>query len=88
MHQRTGKIIWACLLAVALLEPVYQAMWSASNQLPLWAAVYVVLHVFLINLSELIIFRRYDFISMYAFRLVYYLFWHIGRGYARLKILF
>lgn len=83
-----GNIIWVCVFAVALLEPVYQAMWSASSQLPLWAAAYVVLHVFLINLTELIIFRRYDFVSMYAFRLVYYVFWHIGWGYTRLNILF
>lgn len=82
------KIAWACLLAVALLEPVYQAMWSASNQLPSWAAAYVVLHVFLINLCELLIFKRYDFVSMYAFRLAYYLIWHIGWGHARLTILF
>jgi hypothetical protein len=25
---------------------------------------------------------------MYSFRLVYYLFWHIGGGYIRLKVLF
>lgn len=81
-------IIWVCVLAISLLEPIYQAAWSSSNQLPLWAAAYVVLHVFLINLTELIIFRRYDFVSMYAFRLVYYVFWHIGWGYARLDILF
>lgn len=43
------------------------------------------LHVFLINLSQLMIFKRYD---LYSFRLVYYIFWHIVWGYMRLKLLF
>ena len=38
--------------------------------------------------KELLIFKRYDFIAMYAFRLVYYLIWHIVWGYARLRSLF
>lgn len=83
------KIIWVCILIVSLLEPIYQAIWMVfSNQYPLWAVVYVGFHVFLINLFQLIIFKRYDFISMYSFRLVYYLFWHIGWGHIRLKVLF
>ena len=83
------KIIWVCILIVSLLEPIYQTIWmGSSNQYPLWAVVYVGFHVFLINLFQLIIFKRYDFISMYLFRLVYYLFWHIGWGHIRLKVLF
>jgi hypothetical protein len=31
---------------------------------------------------------RYGFLSMYAFRLVYYLHWHIVWGYLRLQLLF
>ncbi len=81
------NIIWTGILLVALLEPVYQTLWM-GNRYPLWAVAYVGLHVFLINLFQLIIFKRYDFISMYSFRLVYYLFWHIGWGYVRLKVLF
>ena len=34
------------------------------------------------------LFQRYDFMAMHAFRLVYYLTWHIVWGYARLKLLF
>jgi len=81
-------IVWICILVVALLEPVYQTVMGFSSPIPLWAAAYIWIHVFIINLAELIIFKRYDFISMYAFRLVYYLFWHIGWGYFRLQILF
>ena len=80
-------ILWISILLVALLEPLYQVLWMGSR-FPVWAVAYVGLHVFVINLLQLLIFKKYDFISMYAFRLVYYLFWHIGWGYFRLKVLF
>jgi len=84
-----NRIIWFSVVAVALLEPVYQTLWMVSlDRYPVWAVTYDALHVLAINLLQLIIFRRYDFVSMYAFRLVYYLFWHIGWGYLRLEILF
>lgn len=84
---RFDKILWISIVIVALLEPVYQTLWMGGRY-PLWAVAYVGFQVFLINLFQLIIFKRYDFISMYSFRLVYYLFWHIGWGYIRLKVLF
>ncbi len=84
---RYEHIVWISILIAALLEPVYQTLWMGGRY-PLWAVAYVGLHVFLINLFQLLIFRRYDFISMYFFRLAYYLFWHIGWGYFRLKVLF
>jgi hypothetical protein len=37
---------------------------------------------------QLYVFRRFDFASMYAFRLVYYAYWHILWGVIRLKVLF
>jgi hypothetical protein len=84
-----NKMIWFSIAVVALLEPVYQTLWMVSlNRYPVWAVAYDATHVFAINLLQLIIFRRYDFVSMVAFRLVYYLFWHIGWGYFRLAILF
>jgi hypothetical protein len=82
-------IVWICIPLVSLLEPVYQTIdMASSDQFPLWAVAYVGVHVLLINFSQLLIFKKYDFISMYSFRLVYYLFWHIGWGYARLRLLF
>lgn len=83
------RIIWFALVAVALLEPVYQTWWMVSlDRYPVWAVAYDAMHVFVINLLQLILFRRYDFVSMYVFRLVYYLFWHVGWGHFRLEILF
>jgi hypothetical protein len=83
------NIIWICIFIVSLLEPVYQtALMGSSNHYPLWAVVYIGFHLFLFNLFQLLIFKRYDFISMYSFRLVYYMLWHIVWGYTRLKWLF
>jgi hypothetical protein len=53
-----------------------------------WAAAYVFLNVWVINMVQLALFKRYDFVSMYAFRLMYYLLWHIAWGHARLGLLF
>jgi len=84
-----GTIVWICIPLVSLLEPVYHTInMASSNQFPLWAVIYVGIHVFLINFFQLLIFKEYDFISMYSFRLVYYMLWHIGWGYARLRLLF
>ena len=83
-----NKIIWVCIVIVSLIEPIYQTILGSERPYPLWPDLYVVLHIFLINLCQLAIFKRYDFISMYAFRLVYYLIWHIGWGHLRLELLF
>lgn len=84
----TNKIIWVSIFAVSLLEPVFQTILGFSGEYHLGTVLYVGLYVFLINLSQLMIFKRYDFISMYSFRLVYYILWHIVWGYMRLKLLF
>jgi hypothetical protein len=86
---RHEKVVLISIVIVSLLEPLYQTVYIASPEwFPLWAQAYIGVHIFLINLSQLFIFKRYDFLSMYSFRLVYYLFWHIGWGYIRLKVLF
>jgi len=86
--RQTG-IVWLGIAAVAMIEPVYQTLWMVSlDRYPVWAVAVDALHVFAINLAQLIIFRRYDFVSMITLRWVYYLFWHIGWGSMRLDILF
>jgi hypothetical protein len=84
-----GNVVWICIPIVSITESIYQMMHLASfNRYPLWAVIYVGIHVFLIGFSQLTLFSKYDFISMYSFRLVYYAFWHIGWGYVRLRLLF
>jgi hypothetical protein len=82
-------IVLICIPVVALLEPIYHTIdMASSKQFPPWAVIYVGVHIFLFNIFQLLIFRKYNFISMYSFRLVYYMFWHIGWGYLRLRLLF
>ena len=88
-NQSLDNIIWISIFIVAIIEPVYQSMHMAnSGRFALWAVIFVGMHIFLINTFQLALFKKYDFISMYTFRLVYYLFWHIVWGHFRLQLLF
>lgn len=83
------NILWPCLIIVSLVEPVYQILMGFSGQHSFWTIVYTNgLHVFLINLLQMGVFKRSGFVSMYFFRMVYYLLWHIVWGYVRLGLLF
>ena len=84
----TKKVFWPVLIFISLLEPAYQASLGLGGQLTTWRDLYVVMHIFFINLVQLWLFKRYDFLSMYFFRVVYYLLWHVGWGYLRLQLLF
>lgn len=80
-------VIWPVILLLALLEPTYQLLLGFSGGAPGWTETYVALHIFLINLTQLWLFKRFDFMSMYLFRVVYYLVWHIVWGVLRLELL-
>ncbi len=82
------RVFWTSIVFVALLEPVLQVLMGASGRSLSWIDVYVGLHVLAFNFLQLWVFRRYDFVSMFSFRMVYYLLWHIGWGYLRLRLLF
>lgn len=82
------KVILPCILFVAMLEPIFQTILGFSRPYPNWVTAYVFVHIFLINLFQLLIFNRYNFVSMYSFRLVYYAIWHIIWGQMRLSLLF
>ena len=73
---------WALVLTAALVEPVAQAV-LGSVLLP-----FVVPHVFLIGVVEMLLLRRFGYLPMVAFRLLYYLAWHVLWGHARLELLF
>lgn len=80
-------IAWLCIIIVSSLEPIYQTMPLASKY-PNWASFYVALQLFVFNIIQLALFNQYDFITMYSFRLVYYLIWHIVWGHIRIRLLF
>lgn len=79
---RLTERTWALVLTAALVEPVAQAV-LGSGLLP-----FVVPHVFLIGVVELLLLRRFGYVPMVAFRLLYYLAWHVLWGHARLGLLF
>ncbi|HEX4921552.1 MAG TPA: hypothetical protein VFV92_12530, partial [Candidatus Bathyarchaeia archaeon] len=76
----TNVLVWLCFLLVSCLEPIVMMRLGFS--------AYVGLFVFAFNLCQLYVFRRYDFVSMYSLRCVYYIEWHILWGYLRLRLLF
>ena len=77
--------IGLCIALAAMLEPIFQALTSTSDA-PL--TLFVLVQVFVFGLVELWLFRQYDFVAMYAFRLTYYAYWHVLWGYLRLGWLF
>lgn len=82
------KILWLSIFIVAFIEPIFQVVSGFSAEPPAWVSFWVGFHVFLINLTQLLIFKSYGFVWMYLFRLVYYFFWHVAWGYFRLQMLY
>lgn len=79
---RFNRRAWVLVLAVAAVEPVAQAI-LRSALLP-----FVVPHVFLFGVAQLLLLRRFGYVPMVALRLFYYLVWHVLWGEARLGLLF
>lgn len=80
-------LVWTSILLASFIEPIFHLSVELSEHTLLWTDVYTALHVFAFNLVQLYVFRRYDFLSMYLFRIIYYLHWHILWGYLRLYLL-
>lgn len=80
------RVIWLGFIVVAVLEPTFQVLFV--GKIDTWGAVYTWIHIFAFNILQLYVFRRFDFVSMYSFRLVYYAYWHILWGVIRLNVLF
>ena len=81
-----NKIVWISIITVSIIEPLYQ-VWFTDHY-SLTTTIYTGIHVFLFSLTQLLIFKYLDFISMYMFRLIFYFIWHILWGYFRLDLLF
>jgi hypothetical protein len=83
-----GKLLWIAVLIAALTDPIFQIFAAVAANYPSWVVLVTGLHVFVINFLMLVVYKRYDFVSMLSFRLVYYIIWHIVWGYFRLRVLF
>ena len=77
--------VWLSTLFAALPEAVFQIGWSRApgGGLSMLDA-FVATHLFGFGLVELVLFRRFDYVSMYLFRLTYYGYWHILWGSIRI----
>lgn len=92
LRRRPSTLMGTCLAIVATLEPTFQvwtALWGTpvvgSYQPVSWRmALFDGVHVLAINSAQVAVFRRYDFVSMWWLRLVYYGIWHIAWGHLRL----
>ena len=73
---------WALVLATATVEPAAQL--ALGSALP----AFVVPHVYVFGVIQLLLFRRYGYLPMLWFRVCYYLIWHVLWGGARLELLF
>ena len=82
----THRLIWLCLCVTALLEPTFQVGYLEQPLSPM--GIYLWLDLFVFNVLQLYILQRYDFVSMFSLRIIYYLYWHIAWGYLRLQLLF
>lgn len=80
--------IWWCILLASLVEPVLQVSLGWSGPVSPGLQIYVGVSVFAFNVIQMHVFQRYDFVSMYLFRLIFYGCWHIAWGYLRLRWLF
>jgi hypothetical protein len=79
-------VVWIAIVITALAEPTFQILFKGQRLT--WASAYTWIHIFAIAFLQLQVFRRYDFVTMYTFRLIYYAYWHIIWGVIRLKVLF
>jgi len=84
----TGRMIWTAVLFAAAAEPIFQVAFSLNRHPLTFLEGFVAAHVFIFGVAAGWVFLRYDFATMYLFRLVYYLWWHIVWGTLRLHLLF
>lgn len=82
------SIPWGIVVVAVLLEPVFQVLFSATEVQPVTTTIVIFLQVLAFNIVAIWLFFRFDFVTAFLFRVIYYLYWHILWGHARLEILF
>lgn len=80
----SDRTFWLLAIPVALLEAGFQAATATTAA----TAIFSGLQLLAFGLVQLYVFRRFGFVSMYAFRLAYYSLWHMAWGAIRLRWLF
>jgi hypothetical protein len=75
---------WLMVIPIASIEAAFQAAIAERAA----TAAFSFAQLLLFGAVQLYVFARFGFLPMYAFRLVYYLGWHVLWGAARLRLLF
>lgn len=85
---RPDRWMWVCIVLASSIEAAFQLASSVDNGGSLGLAVFVATSLFSFGVVELYLFRRFDYATMYVFRITYYCYWHIVWGDLRLHWLF
>jgi len=72
----------------SFIEPMLQIYYASEGGTVSALALMVGVHVFAINVTQLLLFWRLGFWPILTFRLTYYALWHIAWGEVRLAVLF
>jgi len=80
--------IWLCIVLVSAIEAAIQVASAIDGGGQAAMVAYVAVSLWLFGVVELSLYRRFDFLTMYVFRLVYYGYWHLVWGSLRLEWLF
>jgi len=72
---------WVAMVIVSGIECLLQSSGGRATGAAL--TTFVVVHLMVFGIAELTLFRRLDYLTMYAFRLTYYGFWHVAWGMLR-----
>lgn len=80
--------VWLSIGFASLPEAAFQLIDSQPEPGSLSAlSLFVGAQLFVFGLVELQLFRRFDLVRMYIFRLTYYGYWHILWGYLRISLI-
>jgi hypothetical protein len=71
-----GPLFWALAVLTSLLEPLSQTPWALRQGL-VGIFVFLFAEMFLFNLAQASLFRRYGFLSAIVMRAVFYIPWHV-----------
>ena len=80
--------LYLCIFLVSLIEPLYQLDFSVIETSGYLFQTLLIIHLLMFNLMQMYIYKRFDFISMFLFRIIFYLQWHVIWGELRLVLLF
>ncbi|MCY3410519.1 MAG: hypothetical protein INQ03_02675 [Candidatus Heimdallarchaeota archaeon] len=64
-------------LCIASFEPTFQLIFTSFDNFSTWMVVVFWIHLFLFNLFQLRMFKKFSFNHMYIMRIGYYILWHI-----------